>query len=663
MLRKKDNRENEWNRRAEEIQNRFSWGVLALFAGSAFALFFFKILGLDFWLHVKLGEVIVQTHTLPLTDPFSYILAGKTLQTHYEYLSQIVFYLLFHYGGATGFILFRIAVAIAIGGLLFSIDRKSAWPHILLVIWGLEISRPGFVDRPQLFTFLFFVAFLVLVFRFLSQPAKEGASAWERTRLLWGMVGIELLWANFHGGGHVFGFLLYGALFGQRLFERFVRKISHKDLPLLLWFGLGIAAVSFMTPNTYHTYRFLFQLLGETSNTLIREWRVKPFPEYLRDCGVFWALAWGTLLLRRKDAFFCGTILLVLGAFSFRMQRLEVLFILGAIGVTLYQLRFYSPFQWGLTRLFRKPWRAGGLALSLVAVQFAWIYGHGMKELRRLNYYGTGISAHAEDACNFLDREKIQGRLFNNYDIGAYLIFRGYSVFIDGRNADYGTAFTENAMKAGYDPALWAQLEQTYGFTISIVDFIGIGNPNLPYVQHLDQNPQWALVYLDDWVAVYLKRGPSQEALIERLGYKVISPSALEFGLGALQKRGDPILLQTAKKELERLILDAPRAMKGRIVLAQLCLRDGEVDRALQLGHELLALHPYSYNAYEIFGMGYAAKGEWGSAGHALEKAIALAPPNAPPINYSYLAEIFSKAGNKSKWNKYLNKALSAPLR
>lgn len=663
MLRKKEKPDLERDRRAERMRERFSWGALAVFVGSAFALFFFKVMGLDFWLHVKLGELIFQSRSLPQTDPFSYILAGKALQTHYEYLSQIVFYLLFHYGGPTGFILFRVAMAIAVGGWLLSIDRKSAWPHILLVIWGLAIGRPGFVDRPQLFTFLFFVAFLVLAFRYLSGPVEEGASFWKRSGLLWGLVGIEVLWANFHGGGHVFGFLLYGALLGQRLFDHMIRRVPQKDLPLLLWFGLGIVAASFLSPNTYHTYRFLFQLLGESSNTLIREWRIKPFPEYVRDCGVFWALAVGTLLLRRKDALFCGLILGVLGAFSFRMQRLEVLFILGAVGVTLYQLRFYAPFQSSLTTFFRRPGRATLIALPLVGGLFAWIHGHGLKELRRMNYGGTGISAHAEEACDFLDREKIRGRLFNNYDIGAYLIFRGHSVFIDGRNADYGAAFTENAMKAGYDSALWAQLDQTYGFTLAVVDFVGIGNPNLPYVQHLDRNPQWALVYLDDWVAVYLKRGPPNEPEIERLGYKILTPSELEFGLGALQKKGDPVLLQGAKMELERLIREAPHAMKGRIVLAHLCLKDGQVDQALRLAQELLTIHPSSSNAFEILGMGFAAKGEWALAGEALEKAIPLAPPNGPAINYNYLADIFAKAGNKAKWNKYLDKALAAPLR
>ena len=660
MLRKKES-DQETDRKAEEFRRRVSAGMWVLFAGIVSALFCFKILGLDFWLHVKLGDVILHSRSLPRTDPFSYILQGKPLQTHYEYLSQIVFYLIFHFFGPTGFILFRMAVAVAVGGLLLSIDKKNLWPPVLLVVWGLEISRPGFVDRPQLFTFLFFAAFLVLVFRYLSDPVDPSAPFWKRSRLLWAMVGIEILWANFHGGGHVMGFLLYGALAAQRLFDRFVRRVPAADVPLILWFGAGLFAASFVSPNTYHTYRFLFQLLGDSSNAMIREWRVKPFPEYLNDCGVFWAVSAGSLLVRRKDAVCCGLILVILGAFSVRMQRLEVLFILGAMGVTLYQLRHSPLFQSTLIRFFHRPWRAALIALSTAAILFAWINSHGLRALRRQGYYGTGISAHAEEACDFLDREKIRGRLFNNYDIGAYLIYRGHSVFIDGRNADYGAAFTEKVLKAGYDSALWAELDTTYGFTVAVVDFIGIGNPDLPYVQHLDRNPLWALVYCDDWTAVYLKRTPLNAPLIERWGYTVLTVSDLEYGLAALQKKGDPAALRAAEAELERLIKEAPHAEKGRIVLAHLFLQAGQADSALRLAHEILAINRYSYNAYEILGMAFAAKGEWALAGEALEKSMALAPRNGPAINYGYVADIFSRAGNTSKWNYYLDKSMNAP--
>ncbi len=621
------------------------------FVAATASFFWFKILGLDFWLHVKLGEVIFQTRSLPVTDPFSYVLAGQPLQTHYEYLSQIVFYLLYNFGGPTGFIVFRMACAIAVGSLLLGIDKKNVWPNLLLVLWGLDATRPGFVDRPQIFSFLFFTIQLILAFRYLD----ESSTAAKKNRVLAALVAVEWLWANFHGGGHTLGFLIYGSLAAQVVYRRYRHGLGDTaDLSRVALFGAALGAVSFLTPNTYHSYEFLFQLLGESSNTLIREWRVKPFPDYVRAVGLFWAVSIGALLLGRKNVLFNGLILAVLGVASFRMQRLEVLFVLGSLGVALDQLRRQDGYQSLLKSLWaRRPATTALTALATSAGLYGWVNAHGLEELRRLNLRGFGVSAHAEGACDFLDRENLTGKFFNNYDIGAYLIYRGYprrTVFIDGRNADYGAAFTERAVQAGSDPALWTDLDKTHSFTGAIVDFIGIGNPNLPYVSHLDRNPLWALVYVDDWVAVYLKRIPENAAALDRLAYKELSVTNLEFGR------------VSNEAELRRQIIEAPRSIKGRIVLAHLLLKTGRVEEALRLAQEARAIHPYLHNVYELLGMAYAALGRWSDAGTAFERAMALAPKNSPPINYAYLADVFGRAGQTSKSKKYYDLSL-APRR
>lgn len=621
------------------------------FIAATASFFWFKILGLDFWLHVKLGEVIFQTRSLPVTDPFSYVLAGQPLQTHYEYLSQIVFYLLYNFGGPTGFIVFRMACAIAVGSLLLGIDKKNVWPNLLLVLWGLDATRPGFVDRPQIFSFLFFTIQLILAFRYLD----ESSTAAKKNRVLAALVAVEWLWANFHGGGHTLGFLIYGSLAAQVVYRHYRHGLGDTaDLSRVALFGAALGAVSFLTPNTYHSYEFLFQLLGESSNTLIREWRVKPFPDYVRDVGLFWAVSIGALLLRRKNVLFNGLILAVLGVASFRMQRLEVLFVLAALGVALDQLRRQDGYQSLLKSLWaRRPATTALTALATSAGLYGWVNAHGLEELRRLNLRGFGVSAHAEGACDFLDRENLTGKFFNNYDIGAYLIYRGYprrTVFIDGRNADYGAAFTERAVRAGSDPALWTDLDKTHSFTGAIVDFIGIGNPNLPYVSHLDRNPLWALVYVDDWVAVYLKRIPENAAALDRLAYKELSVTNLEFGR------------VSNEAELRRQINEAPRSIKGRIVLAHLLLKTGRAEEALRVAQEARAIHPYLHNVYELLGMAYAALGRWSDAGTAFERAMALAPKNSPPINYAYLADVFGRAGQTSKSKKYYDLSL-APRR
>ena len=52
----------------------------------------------DYWWHLKTGQVILETHAIPHTDPFSYTKAGAPWITH-EWLIEILMYGIFKYFG------------------------------------------------------------------------------------------------------------------------------------------------------------------------------------------------------------------------------------------------------------------------------------------------------------------------------------------------------------------------------------------------------------------------------------------------------------------------------------------------------------------------------------------------------------------------------------
>jgi len=70
--------------------------------------------------------------------------------------------------------------------------------------------------------------------------------------------------------------------------------------------------------------------------------------------------------------------------------------------------------------------------------------------LIQANQFGYGIDDRGPRRLRFLDRLAARGPLFNNYDIGGYLLYRGYprrAMFVDGRNVDYGFDFLEKTLK------------------------------------------------------------------------------------------------------------------------------------------------------------------------------------------------------------------------
>ena len=73
--------------------------VLAVFAAGLS-----KIADLDFWWHLKTGQLIVQQHEIPRQDVYSYTAAGREYVDH-EWLFQVAQYLVFDAFGPIGFVM------------------------------------------------------------------------------------------------------------------------------------------------------------------------------------------------------------------------------------------------------------------------------------------------------------------------------------------------------------------------------------------------------------------------------------------------------------------------------------------------------------------------------------------------------------------------------
>jgi hypothetical protein len=107
-----------------------------------------------------------------------------------------------------------------------------------------------------------------------------------------------------------------------------------------------------------------------------------------------------------------------------------------------------------------------------------------------------------EGAVDFLIRERLAGKIYNDYDFGGYLIFRGVSTFVDGRSDQL---FVGGFLKRLHEvidnnsPAFEAYLENC-GVSVALV------GPDTAEAQELKRSPNWERVYSDDVSEVFRKR-------------------------------------------------------------------------------------------------------------------------------------------------------------
>lgn len=645
--------------------------IVMLTVTIAFIVFIcsFKVMDRDFWWHITAGRVMTSTHSLIYTEPFSYTRAGQPYLARYEWLSQVTLYFVHQLGGINGVILFRTLLVTLTWLFILLIDPKQLWLNSVLVIVAANLGRSSYMDRPQLFTFVLLSVFLWLALRVLEQDTTGQLNWKTRWRLLIWFPLLQVLWVNFHGAAALVGLVVVTAVVLQMAWNRYIRECSwirvFRNLrTIVLGLGGGMLLATFISPNTYHNLTYLFSLFSDRTIDFIAEWQPRQKSVYIREFGPLWLLSVPLLLLRRRHWVFSSLILLGTGYLSLTAFRHEILFTITATAVIISQLRGSSWYDALSDRLLRRPLPTFlGLMVIVCLLGFYTLTRYHNFALKD-HLHGFGVDDLARGAYDFIEREAVTGNMFNTYGIGGYLMYRGYPqrlVYLDGRNVDYGYAFLQDTFKAGFDAAAWQKLEDRYQLTYALIDYDAINElDKLPYSAHLDSNPEWSLVFMDDRVAVYLKKLPQYQNIIEQRSYSLVRPEALHRGQVISSAREEQ--LPDIEKELRRIIEGNPQGVKARLELAKLYLQSHRQNEASALLNEAVALQPYRAELWATRAAVAVQEERWEAAAHFYERAILLAGNVFPDINFTYVADIFAKAGRPYKANFYRWKASSTPF-
>lgn len=167
----------------------------------------------------------------------------------------------------------------------------------------------------------------------------------------------------------------------------------------------------------------------------------------------------------------------------------------------------------------------------------------------------------------FLERNRLDGRVFNTYMFGGYLIWRRWpsnQVLIDGRYDGilFEEALLEDYLQAYWSPAALDRITSANGVEILVL----AAHPNwlLPYI---GKHPGWARVFWDPVAEIFVRRGGSHAELIATGEYSLTgSSSDLSY---LIAYRRDPDLWARALSELRRAVTENPENGTAWLALAQ----------------------------------------------------------------------------------------------
>jgi hypothetical protein len=438
----------------------------------------------DIFFHIRVGGWIAEHHRVTDTDPFTVFGQGKPYVA-YAWIFQLLVNGAHAALGWRGILAFEAVLALAIALAVFRLVSRQGPPFTkAAAITGLALTAMlrSIGPRSWLFTILFFT--LELDWVLAAREAKN-------ERRLFALVPFFLVWANLHIE-FVHGLVLLFLLGIECLVER-------RPPWTILGAGIACTLATLVNPYGIGLWRTILEY-GTASGAyaVIQEHAPLSFHELSDWCGLLLAVFTAVALVWKRERRVFPYLLLAFGAvLGFRSGRDGFALATTAAALLARALATDVKDDFPNARAGYLP-VLGASALLLLAA--AW--GRGLSEARLEESIARVFPA---EAAAFVERENLEGPIFNDYDWGSYLIWRlpRRLVAIDGRTNLHGDARILRSRAVWSGAAGWDQDEDLARSATVIAPH------ESPLTALLVKDPRFVRVHEDPVATVFTrKKGP-----------------------------------------------------------------------------------------------------------------------------------------------------------
>lgn len=437
--------------------------------------FLLKLRLVDFWWHLKIGEIIVNTRTIPRTDLFSFTAAGQPFVLQ-NWLIEALYYLTYRAGGLPLLVTLNAALLVAALLPVYLMCRKATdrlrLSVVVAILPAVSLIYFGSV-RSQVFSFALLSAFYWILHHYHRRQRD----------LLWALPVLMVLWVNLHGA-FVIGLALIGLFLCCEAVRRFVyvpqsNTLSTRELGKLGLILMLTALATLVNPETFRVYAYILAVAtNAASQALVVEWQ-PPRVDELESLFLFYGPFFITLLVllyaRRRPLLIELALFLAFAIFGLKALRNGVWFtliiapILARYLPTIRPSDFIQPLRrfrlvdsfslWVAHRKgavvpirYRLNRQIAVIMLTILVLVSPWIYPHlGNK------FFGSALwePSTPVGAMDYIEQHRLQGNIFHPQIYGDYLIWRLWPQqrsFIDGRVHLFETSVIRDYRLAFHDP-------------------------------------------------------------------------------------------------------------------------------------------------------------------------------------------------------------------
>ncbi len=439
----------------------------------------------DLGRHLKLGEIIWQTHLVPKTNLFSFTNPDfPFINTHW--LFEVIAYTFSVSVGLYAFLVLKIFIFLISVLLIIKIIPKE--DSTLLVPIGLIFLlslRQRVELRPEIFSFFYTALTYFILEKFLKKSTK-----WVYVLPL-----ISLFWINTHI--YFFVGLILQAIFIIHL-GLHLRGVKLKLLSFI--FVLSVVA-SLINPNFLQG--FLYPLfVNQNYGYAIEENQTMFFLEKIGFNNPNYLFAKASLII--------SLISLVIAFFRKRLQLKNILLVFFGAGLALLNVRGF-PYLFFLSMpavLFNiGPIKKSAITYTILIVFIPLVIYLTFINLEHTS--GLSFIKNGEGAMDFAIKNELPSSIFNNFDIGSYILYRGYpkfKPFVDGRPEAYPKEFfSDTYIPMQSDLNKFKHEETKWGIKTIIFSHTDLTPWAASFLQSISKEKDWKMVYVDDFIVIFVK--------------------------------------------------------------------------------------------------------------------------------------------------------------
>ncbi len=377
----------------------------------------------DIWWHLRNARDLLQFHSFPRIDTYSFSAAGSPWM-NFEWLSEVPFFLAFKAMGLQGILAVYFAVLVLIYvGVYYRACRAGAdcKDAAVATLGGICLGGVSMAPRMLLFGWLCMVGLLLVLDRF----RRTGNGLWLLPPLF-------ALWINLHGSW-VFGVIVLALTIASGLVQGewglvVARRWSSGELKKLLLALAASLAALFVNPFGYKLVLYPYTLLLRQQGVMqyIEEWQPVDFSTVNGKLALVLIFALLVAVLFSRRPWRLDEALLTAFALWAALSHVRFLFFAGLVLVPILapRLKLFPPYE----RELDKPWVNAGIIAAIVG-SLIFFFPSAAQLQQKVD------EEYPKAALDFMQRQHLNGRIFNQYKWGGYMEWHApeLKTFVDGR--------------------------------------------------------------------------------------------------------------------------------------------------------------------------------------------------------------------------------------